>query len=161
VSLSQYVGLFSAESREHIATINRLLLELEADPSAREPVEGLFRATHTIKGMSATLGFGGVTDLAHELESVLDGVRAARLEVTQELVDALFGAADALALGVEDAVAEREPNEEIGALTSRLRRFAGSGGDPTLSPSGSRSVRRIRAPHPPGSAIRPPTMNVR
>jgi two-component system, chemotaxis family, sensor kinase CheA len=126
VSLSQYVELFRVESREHIATINHHLLALEADPSATNAIEGLFRAVHTIKGMSATLGFGGVADLAHEMESVLDGIRAQRLTATPELLDVLFSSADALEAGVEDAIEDRPPPTEIDPLVRRLRVFAGA-----------------------------------
>jgi two-component system, chemotaxis family, sensor kinase CheA len=126
VSPSQYVELFRVESREHIATINHHLLALEADPTARDAVEGLFRAVHTIKGMSATLGFAGVADLAHEMEGVLDGIRGHRIQTSQELVDLLFASADALEAGVDDAVAERAQSGAITPLVDRLRVFAGA-----------------------------------
>mgnify|MGYP006196353611 CR=1 FL=1 len=56
----------------------------------------LFRAVHTVKGMSATMGYTAVAELSHEMESVLDRVRRSEQEVTPVLMDALFRAADVL-----------------------------------------------------------------
>ncbi|HUF35364.1 MAG TPA: Hpt domain-containing protein, partial [Gemmatimonadales bacterium] len=67
MDVSKYSALFLAESREHLSTCNLLLLEWERRPAAVEPVGGLFRAIHTIKGMAATMGYTGVADLAHRM----------------------------------------------------------------------------------------------
>jgi two-component system chemotaxis sensor kinase CheA len=56
MDLSRYAALFQAESREHLRACNQALLAWERDPAAIEPVDGLFRAIHTIKGMAATMG---------------------------------------------------------------------------------------------------------
>ena len=75
MDISKYAALFLAESREHLSACNELLLEWERDPGATEPVGGLFRAVHTIKGMGATMGYAGVAELAHRLENLLDALR--------------------------------------------------------------------------------------
>ena len=54
MSAPKYAALFLAESREHLAGCDRLLLTWERDPAALEPIHGLFRAVHNIKGMAAT-----------------------------------------------------------------------------------------------------------
>ena len=76
MSAPKYAALFLAESREHLAGCDRLLLAWERDPAAAEPVHGLFRAVHNIKGMAATMGYGPVADLAHRTENLLDALRA-------------------------------------------------------------------------------------
>ncbi len=75
MNLAKYAALFESESREQLSTINEQLLALERAPTASEPVSAIFRAVHTMKGMSATMGYAAVTALAHELESLLDRVR--------------------------------------------------------------------------------------
>ena len=92
MDLSKYAALFLAESREHLSSCNQHLLEWERDPSAIEPVAGLFRAIHTIKGMAATMGYDGVSTLSHRTENLLDAVRAGRVAVTPGLIQLLFGA---------------------------------------------------------------------
>jgi two-component system chemotaxis sensor kinase CheA len=126
MELSQYGELFLSESREHISAINHLLLALEQNPEAGEPVEGMFRAVHTIKGMSATMGYRAVADLAHEMENLMDSVRHGRVSPGPEMVDLLFAAADALERAVELAVEEGDGEQpEMAGLLARLRVAAG------------------------------------
>jgi two-component system chemotaxis sensor kinase CheA len=125
MELSQYAELFLSESREHVSAINHLLLTLESDPRSTEAVEGLFRAVHTIKGMSATMGYRAVADLAHEMEDVLDRVRLGRLTSTPELVDVLFAGCDALEQSIEVAVEEGDDEATVAPVVARLRALAG------------------------------------
>jgi two-component system, chemotaxis family, sensor kinase CheA len=128
MELSQYAELFLSESREHVSAINHLLLTLESDPRSREAVEGLFRAVHTIKGMSATMGYRAVADLAHEMEDVLDRVRLGRMTPSPELVDVLFAACDALEQSIEVAVEAAEEGDDEGTVApvvARLRALTG------------------------------------
>ena len=96
MDLAKYAALFQSESREQLSTMNEELLALERTPTASEPVSAVFRAVHTMKGMSATMGYATVTALAHELESLLDRVRHAEIAVDRAVTDALFAAVDAL-----------------------------------------------------------------
>ncbi|HEU4454216.1 MAG TPA: chemotaxis protein CheA [Longimicrobium sp.] len=126
MELSQYAELFLSESREHVSAINHLLLTLEADPGSREAVEGVFRAVHTIKGMSATMGYRAVADLSHEMENLLDRIRQGRAAATDETVDLLFGACDALERCIELAVEEGDEQQaDLDPLLARLRAAAG------------------------------------
>ncbi|HEX6036670.1 Hpt domain-containing protein, partial [Longimicrobium sp.] len=135
MELSQYAELFLSESREHVSAINHLLLTLEGDPRSREAVEGLFRAVHTIKGMSATMGYRAVADLAHEMENVLDRVRLGRMTPGAELVDTLFAACDALERSIEVAVEEGDDEGTVAPVVARLRALESA----TDAPSGAAS----------------------
>lgn len=125
MELSQYGELFLSESREHVSSINHLLLSLEADPGSRQVVEGVFRAVHTIKGMSATMGYRSVADLSHEMESLLDRIRHGQAQATPETIDLLFAACDALERAIELAVEETGEEPRLEGLLSRLRAAAG------------------------------------
>ncbi|MDQ3388855.1 MAG: chemotaxis protein CheA [Gemmatimonadota bacterium] len=125
MELSQYGELFLSESREHVSAINDLLLKLEAAPASREPVEGVFRSVHTIKGMSATMGYTRVADLAHQMEELLERLRKGKGAVDGALTDLLFESADALEQSIEIAVEEVESEgPEISELLARLRAAA-------------------------------------
>src|SRR5712691_6768920 len=108
MDLSQYAELFLAESREHLSACDQLLLEWERNPAAREPVSGIFRAVHTVKGMAATMGYARVADLAHRAENLLDSLRRGTAPVTDELLQILFRTVDALEQAVELSVVGRE-----------------------------------------------------
>ena len=57
---SQYADLFLTERREHLSAINQWLLQLEREggvaAGSSEAVSAIFRAVHTVKGRSATMG---------------------------------------------------------------------------------------------------------
>jgi two-component system chemotaxis sensor kinase CheA len=115
VDPSRYADLFRTESRDQLSAINGALLALEQGEPAREPVDAIFRAVHTVKGMSATMGYVAVAEFSHELESLLEKVRSGEQGLTADLMDALFAAADALEAGVEQA-------SESAALSPAMRR---------------------------------------
>jgi len=116
MDLSQYAELFLAESREHLSACNQLLLEWERNPAAPEPVGGIFRAVHTVKGMAATMGYGRVADLAHRMENLLDQLRRGGKVPTAEIIQVLFRATDTLEKAAELAVAGRERDADLTVL---------------------------------------------
>src|SRR5206468_4629536 len=123
MDLSQYAELFLAESREHLSACNQLLLEWERNPAATEPVGGLFRAVHTIKGMAATMGYGRVADLAHRMENLLDQLRRGGKAPTDAVIQLLFRATDALEKSVTLAVAGREREADLTAILADIDRL--------------------------------------
>ncbi len=124
MDLSQYAELFLAESREHLSACNQLLLEWERQPAVLTPVSGLFRAVHTVKGMAATMGYARVTDLAHRMENLLDVQRRGARPATDELLQLLFRARDALERAVELSVVGRERELDVAAIVADLEQAA-------------------------------------
>src|SRR5213593_1900454 len=120
MDLSQYAELFLAESREHLSACNQLLLEWERSPANFTPVGGLFRAVHTVKGMAATMGYARVTDLAHRAENLLDLLRRGGRPATDELLQLLFRARDALEQAVELSVVGREDEIDVAEVVADL-----------------------------------------
>jgi two-component system chemotaxis sensor kinase CheA len=118
---TQYAELFLTESREHVSAINHSLLELERGAGGDEPVGAIFRSVHTIKGMSATMGYTAVATLSHELETLLDGVRRGVRGVDDTLMELLFQAADVLENAIEGAVQGRLDAHDVGPIVARLR----------------------------------------
>ena len=118
---SRYADLFLTESQEHLSAINHALLDLERAPDSSEPVNALFRGVHTIKGMSATMGYVAVAELAHELETLLDQLRQGARIVTPDVIDALFVASDALEVAVGLSVSNRESQIDVAGPIEKLR----------------------------------------
>ena len=104
MDLNRYLELYLSESQDHMRGLMQGLLALESGGDVKKAVEEAFRAAHTIKGMSATMGFQSVTDICHQLEDRLDDVRAGRLQSTREVVDDLLARADALEQAIEASV---------------------------------------------------------
>ena len=118
---AQYAELFLTESREHVSAMNHSLLELERGEGGAEPVGAIFRAVHTIKGMSATMGYTAVASLSHELETLLDNVRRGTRSVDAHLMELLFQSADVLESAIEGAVQGRTSGAEVDSILERLR----------------------------------------
>jgi two-component system chemotaxis sensor kinase CheA len=135
VDLSQYAELFLAESREHLSACNQLLLEWERRPAAPEPVGGIFRAVHTVKGMAATMGYARVADLAHRMENLLDHLRRGGRPPSDDTLQLLFRATDALEKAVDLAVAGRERDADVETVVVDLDRAVAA-----LAPAAARAA---------------------
>ncbi len=111
--------LFSEEADEQIELLDNALVQLEGEPEP-ELVQQIFRAAHTLKGSSATIGHRKMAGLTHAMESVLDAVRQGRREPTSEVVDALLAALDALRLLAAEVVTKVDSGIETGRLEGEL-----------------------------------------
>ncbi len=91
---SKYKALYLQESGEHLSGIEEGLLALEKNPGAG--VDNLFRHYHSIKGMSASMGYEPIQKLAHRQEDLLDRMRQKKLALSGEMIAALFACLDGL-----------------------------------------------------------------
>ncbi len=119
----RYAKLFLSESREHLTEINSALLELERGGSDAA-IARLFRSVHTMKGMGAAMGYNSVSELAHELETLLDKLRNGTIPVTRAIIDTLFASADSLEQAVDLATASSPQQLDVKAIIARIRQAA-------------------------------------
>ena len=98
---NQYMEMFLEESREHLQSLNDGLLALENDPEEVSVVNDIFRNAHTIKGMSATMGFTKIAELTHDMENVFDLLRKEQMKVNPDIMDTLFKTIDSLEQMIE------------------------------------------------------------
>ncbi|MCH1623763.1 chemotaxis protein CheA [Ferdinandcohnia quinoae] len=96
MEMNQYLEVFIEESKEHLQACNEQLLELEKQPDNIAIVNEIFRSAHTLKGMSATMGYEDMASLTHQMENVLDGIRNSKINVTPSILDVVFQAVDYL-----------------------------------------------------------------
>jgi len=94
MDMSQYLGVFLEESKEHLGNLNEQLLNLEKNPGNLAALNEIFRAAHTLKGMSSTMGFEDLADLTHHLEDVLSDLKEGLLQPDTYVVDTLFQCLD-------------------------------------------------------------------
>jgi len=69
------LGEFITESTDLISEAEEALLTLESNPEDTESVGSVFRAFHTVKGVSAFLELTFISEMAHHAESLLSRVR--------------------------------------------------------------------------------------
>lgn len=120
MNLDQYLAMFIDESKDHLQELNENLLELERDSRNLTIVQHIFRSAHTLKGMSATMGFEDVTRLTHEMENVLDLVRNGRLQIDAGIFDLLFRCLDELEKMVQDIVQGGRGQADVSGMIAEL-----------------------------------------
>ena len=118
---NQYMDMFLDESHEHLQSLNDGLLSLEENSEDISVVNEIFRNAHTLKGMSATMGFNKIAELTHEMEDVLDLIRKEQLKLTEDIVDTLFKCLDSLEQMV-DNVGNGDPEDliDVSDLVAKL-----------------------------------------
>jgi two-component system, chemotaxis family, sensor kinase CheA len=93
---NDYKDAFLTEAKEYLSNLNNALVELEKNPGHSQSINEIFRAAHTLKGMSATMGYEPMATLTHHMESVLEPIRSGEKKLSPYLVDALFACLDRL-----------------------------------------------------------------
>ncbi|MCM3742853.1 chemotaxis protein CheA [Sporosarcina luteola] len=117
---NQYLEMFLEESKEHLQACNEHLLELEKNPEDLAIVNEVFRSAHTLKGMSATMGYEDIADLTHKMENVLDAIRNSKISVSTEILDIVFKAVDDLEEMVMDIEAGGTGKKDVQELVTAL-----------------------------------------
>ncbi|MCS7461875.1 chemotaxis protein CheA [Paenibacillus doosanensis] len=121
MELNQYLSMFIDESKEHLQAMNDNLLSLEASPEDVSIVHNIFRSAHTLKGMSATMGFEDLASLTHEMENVLDLVRNHKLKMDSFIFDWIFKSLDALEAMVEDIIQGGTGKLDVSEIVAALK----------------------------------------
>lgn len=121
MELNQYLGMFIDESKEHLQAMNENLLKLEGNPEDISIVQVIFRSAHTLKGMSATMGFEDLASLTHEMENVLDLVRNYKLQMNPFIFDTIFRSVDSLEKMVHDIIAGGSGKEDVTDIVTTLK----------------------------------------
>jgi len=138
MDVNQYMSMFLEEAREHLQTLNQSVLELESNPENLSILDVIFRSAHTIKGMSATMGFTTIAELTHEMENILDFLRKGEMKATKEIIDIIFRCVDSLEQLVEDVANNTESTVDVNGLIRSLRLLAQRGGSTDApSPAGA------------------------
>ncbi len=122
----EFVAGYLAEAEEHLRTANADLLAVEAALQKNEAhprgIRDLFRALHTLKGLSAMIGVEPVVDIAHEMETILRLADRGSGRLSLAAVEVMLGGLGAIesrvsAFGAGKRVAAA-PTELIAALTT-------------------------------------------
>jgi two-component system chemotaxis sensor kinase CheA len=129
LDMSDYLGVFLEEAEEQLTVLEENLVRLEREGSQPDLLQGIFRAAHTLKGASASMGFTKLADLTHSLENVLDALRNEVIQPTSGTLDVMFRALDALralkdevSAGATGRVADATVQAVVGDLKAILGR---------------------------------------
>lgn len=105
IDLTRFYESFFAESLESLEASEAGLLALEREHATDERLNEIFRGLHSIKGAAGSLGFTGLADFTHHVESALDRLRNRELDTDKATLDLLLACIDysrALVLAAKD-----------------------------------------------------------
>jgi two-component system, chemotaxis family, sensor kinase CheA len=117
---------FVAEATEILDTLNKDLLTLderrgqEVDPDL---INGIFRAAHSLKGLSGLFGQDRIARLAHGMEDLLDRLRLGKLVLDDTTLDALVEGLDVLQALLVDASRGETSNAQSARVEGLVTRF--------------------------------------
>jgi len=148
MEMNQYMSMFIDESNDHLQALNENMLRLEQQPEDIGIVQIIFRSAHTLKGMSATMGFEDLASLTHEMENVLDLVRNEKLSMNGHIFDTLFKCLDALEAMVQDIIGGGTGKGEVDELVERLKGIVKGDTGAAASASGTSAPAKAAAALP-------------
>ena len=115
MDVSQYLGVFLDEAKEHIQSLNDNIMTLEQDPTNEDCINEIFRAAHSMKGMAGTMGYKRMQQLTHDMEDVFSDVRGGVLKVDSNMTDTLFQCLDAVQAFVDKITQTQDEGTEDNA----------------------------------------------
>jgi two-component system, chemotaxis family, sensor kinase CheA len=134
LDVKEFLSAYLAEVEEQLQSANARLLDIEA--SAREgkvnprSVRDLFRAIHTIKGLSAMVGVEPAVAIAHRMETVLRVSDNAGGRLALASIDTLLQAIRAIEHRVREISEGKEASEAPRAILEALDQL-----EPSPSPA--------------------------
>jgi two-component system chemotaxis sensor kinase CheA len=107
-----HLDVFFEEIQNMVKDLDKVLLDLEADPGNAGLINSTFRSFHSLKGNLLMIGQKVLGDFIHEVESVIEGMREGKVEINEETIDILLDAIKCVESNYESIRAGR-PIEEI------------------------------------------------
>ena len=96
--------VFKTTSEEHLQKLDEGFLYLEKHPDDLEKLEELLRETHSLKGDAGMLGLKDLSQIAHQVEHLLEEIKRGEKVISSEISDRLSIGLDALSKLVQEAV---------------------------------------------------------
>jgi len=119
--MEEYKQEFIQEAREYLEIMNQNFIKVEKGDL--DAINEIFRVAHTIKGMAGFMGYKNLEELCHKLESVMGKVRDGQVEITEELIDIMLKAVDAIGEMIDRIEHEDEDRVDVERIVQALTGF--------------------------------------
>ena len=123
MDVEKYRELYLTEAQKQVAAMERALVSLRGSPGDVESLEGMCRAAHTLKGMSATMGYEQLARLSGDLEKLTERVRHGSATGKSEFAGLLSDCVAALRVLIEGVAAGGGHDLELTPLLGRITPF--------------------------------------
>lgn len=128
------IKVFLDEAEELIQLMEEDILRLEREPRDMDALQDLFRAAHTLKGSSATLGHRQMAEVTHAMENLMDRMRKGQVVANTQVVDILFACLDVLKTFKEEIASGESAGVETDEVLAALA-VASSAGEVAPGPA--------------------------
>lgn len=144
-STSGAIREFLGEAEEIMEKLNLDLIELgdraEAGDFDPDLLNSIFRGAHSIKGLAGMVGFEDISDLSHQMESLLDRLRLGKISLTDEVVEALFDSLENLSRLVGGKGGDPEFTFDLSPVLTRIEGIlSGKGGGGKPAPTAGAGI---------------------
>lgn len=120
---------FLCEAKDHIANSEEALLALDQDRANKELINTVFRAFHTIKGVSGFMALKPIVSLAHSAEQLLDGARSGMIALGRGELDLILSSCDMMTKLLAVLEGSKGPSRgDFETLVMRLNEASTGGG---------------------------------
>lgn len=110
---SELIAIFFEEADDQLNALQDSFFTLERVLTDEDAIDSAFRAIHTLKGSSATVGLTDVSHLAHKLEDLLSAAREKTLTLQESDIDLFFQLIDTLTSLLGAHKENQEPESEV------------------------------------------------
>ena len=121
--------IFMQETRKHLESMTKNLLEFERNPKNIEALNEIFRSAHTLKGSSGMMGFTDIQELTHKMEDILDKINRGLVGLSSDLIDMLFECIDALEEKIKSLERGEDKELDFSHLIRKLEELTTNNGD--------------------------------
>jgi chemotaxis protein histidine kinase CheA/ActR/RegA family two-component response regulator len=111
------LGYFIEEAKEHLATIENALLNLQTVVDDTEMMNEVFRAAHSVKGGAAMLGIHSMQHISHRLEDYFKVLKEHPIRVDAKIESLFLKVFDGLSVLTEELQSSLSLSEELSHQT--------------------------------------------
>jgi two-component system, chemotaxis family, sensor kinase CheA len=112
----KYQEIFFQEADQKIADLNAALLLFEKNQIDEKAINDAMRAAHTLKSSAAAMEYEAISQTAHEMEDLFEIVRTKKKRLSQDAVEVLFAATDALQFALSSLKSGEDARSSSGLL---------------------------------------------
>ena len=125
-TIGEYQDIFLEEAEEQLHELNQSLLELEKNPDKVEidTINSIFRTAHSLKSSAAFVGLNELSDLAHHMENLLQGVRDKVMSMNPEIIEVLFQCFDLINSIINDVARGEEPKHKLSSTIEKIKNIS-------------------------------------
>ncbi len=129
--------IFKLEAEEHLQSISLNAAALEKAPTNREHIQGIRRATHTLKGAAGMMGFRAISDLCHVSEDLLDRIMEDEVAISPAMLSIILDTVETLDQLINSNKMDSAADEaRVQALRVRYKTLLGNGDAATAGRAG-------------------------